>query len=358
MKEDNLKLLHPPSGNVFSHLFASTMVVLCLLLFQKILIEMNHKFYRMGSIHSKESSELIWQISSPSEEVSRERKFVEANPTVAINPPDETLNFSFQDQQAAQPSDFSPLEKKDLPEVEGMENTVKIVSPKEEVLSETETSSFPGTTIEPSPLVGETVGNNQKPITRLSKNENEIFSENDGIQILKNVINAKDEKMIDLTRQDSLSSEIVKISPSLDPVVLKQAVRPKLSPDLIRGPLMQSSESAPRIGSLAIECKMHPYGVYVQEMLQSIEEQWHHLTEGSMRYLKKDQLPSKITYRFSLLTDGTIRDLRRIDEQNNELPAEICRQAIASRVPFGQWSEKMIRDFGKSDEVTITFSYN
>ena len=121
---------------------------------------------------------------------------------------------------------------------------------------------------------------------------------------------------------------------------------------------MKSSESAPRVGSLAIECKMHPYGVYVQEMLQSIEEQWHHLTEGSMRYLKKDQLPSKITYRFSLLKDGTIRDLRRIDEQNNELPAEICRQAIASRVPFGQWSEKMIRDFGKSDEFTISFSYN
>jgi len=39
------------------------------------------------------------------------------------------------------------------------------------------------------------------------------------------------------------------------------------------------------------------------------------------------------------------------------LAAELCRQAIASRVPFGEWSEKMIQDFGQSDQITINFRY-
>ena len=49
--------------------------------------------------------------------------------------------------------------------------------------------------------------------------------------------------------------------------------------------------------------------------------------------------------------------------RNGSLPksaganAEICRQAIESRAPYGKWTEEMIRDFGGEDEVTITFHY-
>ena len=44
---------------------------------------------------------------------------------------------------------------------------------------------------------------------------------------------------------------------------------------------MKSITSAPRVGTVAIECRLHPYGVYIQKMMQSIEEQWNQLARGS-----------------------------------------------------------------------------
>jgi hypothetical protein len=120
---------------------------------------------------------------------------------------------------------------------------------------------------------------------------------------------------------------------------------------------MKSTTSAPRTGQIAIECRLHPYGVYIQEMLQSIEEQWNQLARGSIHYLQRERLPGRISFRFKLEASGQIKDLSRIDNEGYSLAAELCRQAIASRVPFGQWTEKMINDFGLSDEMTLNFQY-
>ena len=120
---------------------------------------------------------------------------------------------------------------------------------------------------------------------------------------------------------------------------------------------MKTVSSAPRMGVLAIECRLHPYGVYVQEMLRSIEDQWHHLAHGSLHFLQNDKLKSKITYRFTLKADGTIQGLLLTSNEKTSLPAELCRQAIASRVPYGEWTQQMIDDFGQTDEITIHFNY-
>jgi hypothetical protein len=120
---------------------------------------------------------------------------------------------------------------------------------------------------------------------------------------------------------------------------------------------MKTISNAPRVGMLAVECRLHPYGVYVQEMLRSIEDQWHQLANGSMHFLQKDKMKAKITYRFTLRADGKINDLEFLGQGDGALPAELCRQAIASRVPFGEWTQKMIDDFGQSDEITIHFNY-
>ena len=92
-------------------------------------------------------------------------------------------------------------------------------------------------------------------------------------------------------------------------------------------------------------------------MLQSIEEQWNQLAMGSIRYLQRDRLPGQITLRFKLEATGNISNLSRIDDEGYSLAAELCRQAIASRVPFGEWTQKMIQDFGQSDEITLNFQY-
>ncbi len=135
------------------------------------------------------------------------------------------------------------------------------------------------------------------------------------------------------------------------------ASRPKISPKVIQGPVLNSIKPAPRIGSISVECRFHPYGVYVQEMLQAIEEQWGQLVRGSLPYLGKAALPGRISLQFTLEMNGRIRSLIRIDQEGNSLASDLCRQAISSRAPFGEWSEEMKKDFGSSDLVTIHFSY-
>ncbi len=164
---------------------------------------------------------------------------------------------------------------------------------------------------------------------------------------------------------DEITSEVASLQhpahafPVIKPIQTKDQPkqRPQLSPDLIHGPLMKSLSSAPRIGEIAIECRLHPYGVYIQKMLQSIEEQWNQLAIGSLQYLQRDRLPGKVTLKFKLQATGKISNLTRIDQEGYTLAAELCRQAVASRVPFGEWTEKMIKDFGQSDEITLSFQY-
>ena len=61
-----------------------------------------------------------------------EKRFVEANSEVPENPPDDTSNFSFRDQQAAQPEASASLVTEDTPQVKGEEETVKIADSAEQ----------------------------------------------------------------------------------------------------------------------------------------------------------------------------------------------------------------------------------
>ena len=133
--------------------------------------------------------------------------------------------------------------------------------------------------------------------------------------------------------------------------------RPRLSPELLRGPIMKTISSAPRIGALAVECRLHPYGVYVQEMLRSIEDQWHHLAQGSLRFLQKDKMKAKNNLPVHIKSGWHNYESFFLGQGDGALPAELCRQAIASRVPFGEWTQKMVDDFGQTDEITIHFNY-
>jgi hypothetical protein len=145
--------------------------------------------------------------------------------------------------------------------------------------------------------------------------------------------------------------------PKLETLIARRP-RPKLSPDLLRGPVMKTTSNAPRVGMLAVECRLHPYGVYVQEMLRSIEDQWQQLAYNSLSFIQRDRLKNRISFRFILLADGSISNLKNLDSLDEfSLPAEICRQAIASRVPFGNWTPEMKDDFGESDTITIHFNY-
>ena len=290
--------------------------------------------------------------------------FVEANPDAPENPPDETDNFSFRDQQAAQADEVASESASETPKIEGDKPNSQKIVPDGDPVGPAEPP--PSVAVDPkiakdfergSP-VGKDEDTANPPEAPL---ELEKVDDNEGTTVKK--VEAK-ENDTDSRRQlvltdipDKTSIAVVEqptVRPKPNPT---PRPRPRISADLIRGPIMSTVTNAPRLGKVAIECRLHPYGAYVQEMLQAIEDQWAQLARGSRQFLRRDRLPPKVTLRFTLDADGRIHKLHRLHGNGESVPVEICRQAIVSREPFGKWSAKMIEDFGTSDEVTINFLY-
>jgi hypothetical protein len=321
----------------------------CLIAFGKFTITTDLSANRSWQARPMTEAQVEWSPPPALPIHFTEKRFVEANSEVPENPPDDTSNFSFRDQQAAQPEPAASLVTDDTPQVKGEEETVKIADSAEQTpppqppSSQSEQQTLPSlkTTLPPQQAIS-------------AKNDLKEGKSEEGIHFEKSEDQGEHSKTV-LLAQNATPSPINRRDSALTPP--KPQPRPKLSPELIRGPLMKSSTTAHRIGTVAIECRLHPYGVYLQEMLKSIEEQWHQLATGSLQFLQKARMPGIVTYRFTLLPSGKIEKLVRLDSGQSSLPAELCRQAIASRVPFGAWTDEMIKEFGQSDEITISFRY-
>ena len=293
---------------------------------------------------------LSWQTNhEPKSAPSPLKIYTEANPTVMDNQPDETNLISTQNQQAAQPSPTDKMYSNEtLPQSTGDSQNLKIV---------------PRLKIKPSKDLPEqkkpTLSVTKTPPSSILPPKNSLDVPQkfkDGLSIESRKKN-KDRKIINLSNQVPLEkTNKTTVQENNPPVV--QKTRPRLSLDVLNGPLLQKNTSAPRVGKLAVECRLNPYGLYMQAMLKSIERQWGELILNSYRYLQREQFPEKAMFRFTLLSNGQIKDLNQIGfNLTEQLSTELCRQAIASRSPFGVWTEKMIEEFGYSDEISITFNY-
>ena len=290
-------------------------------------------------------------------------RFVEANPDAPENPPDETDNFSFRDQQAAQAEEVASESVSETPKIEGDKPDSQKIVPDGDPVAPAE--PLPSVAVDPETAkdfergspVGKDVDSANPPEAPVDL---EKVDDNEGTTVKK--VEAKENnterrRQLVLTDIPDKTSIVVNKPTARPRPKPTPRPRPRISADLIRGPIMSTVANAPRIGKVAIECRLHPYGAYVQEMLQAIEDQWSQLAHGSRQFLRRDRLPPKVTLRFTLDAGGRIHKLHLLDESSDSVSVEICRQAIVSREPFGKWSAKMIEDFGSSDEVTINFLY-
>ncbi len=339
----------PKSGGFSSFLIGIIVAFLSLILLNETSFQAK-SFDPNRQNDIQQEVEIEWNFI-PDLKDDKKQKFVEANPNTPENVPDQTNQFSFRDQQAAQKEIIEKSHISLNPEVKGEVKSQKIVDSvkqKENNTSPTQVTSKKGSTKNKVT----SIKYQEKPIK--SKKELEREESEIGSRSQKNLKDGEENKEVS---SFSVINNSQNSSTLENSVSLRQKKRPRLSADLIHGPLMKSENQAPRVGMIGIECRLHPYGIYIQEMMQSIEEQWNQLARGSIQFLQRDRLPSTITIRFKLDSTGNITNLTRIDSEGFSLAAELCRQAIASRVPFGKWTDKMINDFGHTDQITISFRY-
>ena len=309
-------------------------------------VTLNHlklNFLEEAESNSQDKHKVTWEVVT-----RKSPKYAESNPLKPEDLPDKTNLFSDRNQQASQDKTSKGKSDNFLPESRGTSTNLKVVQRK--------------------------------------KNHNSMeqnFQKKEDIPILtKELVNAiKSPQLYSPMKTPPVNGQGVNLSQPLNSVpqpskiisltntppktplvgeksISQRKTRPRLSPAITSGPILQNFSSAPRLGKIAIECRLSAHGVYVKKMLLAVEKQWHLLIEGARSYIQYDQLPRKVVYRFSLSSDGSVQSLSQLYDTKENMGSELCRQSIASRSPFGEWNEEMINSFGHSDEVTITFEYH
>ena len=346
----------PASGGFFSTL--SGLILAFVLLFLILGADQLFSIDRIQILSPmKPITQISWELLKDKSKLIKEFSFIEANPDVMGNEPENSKLLSFRNQQAANPEDFNTKINSYVPISPGKLKTAKIVdAPKQqESLGEIKAEANLITSIEEAPKKQANANElleTEKP--KIDPNR----SKKDGSFSNAEKSN-KQSKIISLSKSASENNKFSLVENKIIQSPNKAfAYRPKLSPSVINGPVLRSTTLAPRVGTIAVECRLHPYGVYVQQMLQAIEEQWGQLVSGSIEFIRREKLPNKVIYQFTLTSEGKIERLARLDKQENSLASDLCRQSISSRSPFGVWSAEMIHDLGESDVITIHFNYN
>ena len=327
----------------FSHIVASilTLILLFPFTFINLPITSNHLKPKDHSL-----MEIQWKTK-----MNQEKLYAEANPEIPENLPDETNLLSTQNQQAAQSKIESQTHKDITPKILGDTKNRKVVEHKISLANQKEIP-------DQARKMDKNMASQKSLSTPAKVKEVSRIPKKEGIKLPPNDA-PSNQKIINLTSTSPGIAQTHPNSSAQTQVRDQQKVRPKLSQDVLSGPLLKSKSQAPRIGKVAIECRLNPFGVYMQQMLRSIENQWGELIRSSFRFMKQDEILTSVTYTFTLLKDGTIQGLSQTSKgDTNSLSVELCRQAIASRVPFGRWEDEMIAEFGNSDQITITFSYH
>lgn len=304
-----------------------------------------------------------------------ELRFVEANPDTAENQPDQTNQYSYRNQQAA---DESPnAQATTIPRVDGDSESHKIKQG-----SVSQVSITPAGVYGPSAKPGKGGGVDggepaqsapaAKPIRATIPglpvpdflNQGAMPSEGKGSVAQRGAPTNDAPEMVDLKQpidvyrvqqtQDAARNEAIAASNGGQPEAkpLPRA-RPRLSPELIHGPLMASTGSASRRGKLSIDATFSAFGEYQQQFYAAIQSGWYQ----EIDFFQPIDTGARVQIRFTIQADGTINGVETIHSTASEVATLICESAITKRSPFRKWTAEMVEVFGSERTMELVFHY-
>ncbi len=291
-----------------------------------------------------------------------EERFVEPNPEVPVNQPDETVNFGSRDQQAAEPepnlsgeSDFPLRESEDESQtfVERGE-TVERLPPG--VYSESAVPEAGG-----AGAAGR-LGELAPPVEKKVPEWIEGQASGSGARIPE----PREGEQNDPDEPERRPGTLVLNDGPADPAqpdpsrsVNDPAARPlprkKVGAEVLLAPLNESGERAPRRGTLAVNSRLTDFGDYTQRTLEAIQAEWHRLVREVS--VDSGSTFSSVQVKFRITRKGSVTDAGIVESTADPIGSMICLDAIHARAPFGAWTDEMVRILGDSTEMEITFHY-
>jgi hypothetical protein len=305
------------------------------------------------SERSPSTKEFDIEIVSAPEEEKVLPKYVETNPNAPDNIPDETINESSRNQQAANPdpveelsSDRSPSSKsdEDIPsekilsgdlEVQPLTASPSVEQPEREA-SEPREAGDPRKT---NPLPG--------------YEEDEVVSE-EGTGMMEsedfqNVI-VDAEKVVS---EDNESEEERPLLVETNAQPDGQSPKRRLSVKVPSGPIKSQRAGVSQAGKIAYDSKLSEYGEYMERFIEAVSLRWNHISRGSAVH----ESNSFVKIEFKLTKDGLIRELEIVDATSSPIARLNCRKAVSDGQPYAEWSEEMMTVFGEEKIVRFRFTY-
>ncbi len=297
-------------------------------------------------------------------------RFVEANPEAAENEPDRQDQYSFRSQQAASETSSDSLLR--APNVDGEADSQKIVQGALEPAA-----PMPAGVYTPSAKPGEGEGSDggkagaptqamaapaqplpapefirQKPVDDDGPGSS---PEQPGLAQEK-VKDPDPDAPIDVYRAPAQMVSAQQPGDGNGGAVEAKPMpraRPRLAPELVRGPLMRSRGAASLRGTLAIDATFSEFGEYQQQFYAALQAGWYQEIE----YFQPIDTAATVNVRFTIESDGTVRDVKVVESTASEIATIICENAIMKRSPFRPWTKEMVQVFGRERTLYVQFNY-
>ncbi len=366
------------SSSVNNRYLKTTLIALLLSLIINLIIIYNLQNWEIKLVNSnKFQNRVMSLILLPKEDEDSIEKYVEANPDVPSKEPEETNNFSNKDQVAAQPKPVKEKSEDGSPLIEGeLEDSPKIVS-KEfsevEVLTEAswqaqseisqENNESDVIDVEDPNLIPPPLQSIPEFIDDQIINDNGIDTYLDPYdkstdQIVKT--KNKDKNLTTNPLSDSFLSQMKKmrkpeIQQSKNKNLNTPQPRPQLKNKILSGPLKKTYSGVPGTGQFAINSKLSDYGEYLSRLYEVIGTQWTKLATHVA--LSSSEVSSQVIIEFILTSSGQVKKLDVIHTTAGQAGTLICKDAVKSRAPFGNWTSDMLNALGDEQLLRVTFIY-
>lgn len=127
----------------------------------------------------------------------------------------------------------------------------------------------------------------------------------------------------------------------------KPKPRPKLNPSY-RGPLKRNDGAVAKFGPQAVNARFTEFGAYMQKMFESIGYQASLLLSNYSPTVV--DLDSHITISYSIDENGSITAISVVSATASNLAIILVKDAILSQAPFGPWTDDMKAILNKEEK--------
>jgi hypothetical protein len=111
------------------------------------------------------------------------------------------------------------------------------------------------------------------------------------------------------------------------------------------------------MGVIAHNALKTEYGEYLNRIIDTVDIQWNILIRRRLEARVGFPLDgSRVKVEFFLHKDGSV-SISNVEGSAGDLWNRVAVDAVASRSPYGEWSEDMVTILGERTSITFTFHY-